>query len=194
MRNAFSAIGCETAISDTRQEASDRAEQSSAKSRRSPFGRFGDILSGVHESYAEINDCKYLFLTEISELGRDGLRLRVEEGRPAGETEDIRIGGSVISGGTRIDVRDDSRIFEVFWASYVAYSVLNESFALQDAAEVYEGGRMRLYSKSNFADYLSKATFACNEYPGPTLHYEVSCEDHIIDVVSVVSPIVRRLR
>ena len=148
----------------------------------------------MNDSYAEINDCRYLFLTEISELGRDGLRLRVEEGRPAGEAEDIRVGASIISGGTRIDVTNDSRIFEIFWASYVAYSVLNESFALVDAAEVYEGVRLRLYSKSHFADYLSKATFACNEYPGPTQHYEVACEDHMVNVISIASPLVRRLR
>jgi hypothetical protein len=93
----------------------------------------------VSDAIAAINVCAYLFLLDIQELAGNGLRLVVSEGRLVGEAEPIRISGAVISGGTRIDVTSESRVFELLWDKYVAYAVLNESFASVDDAERYEG-------------------------------------------------------
>ena len=76
----------------------------------------------------------------------------------------------------------------------MAYSIRNESFVTVDAEEHYEGGLFRLYSKSHFMDFVSRATFATSEHPGPMRHHEVVCQDHIVDVVSIVSPQIRRVR
>ena len=98
-----------------------------------------------------------------------------------------------MSGGTAIEVTQSSRVFTLSWASYVVYSVLNESFANpSDHTEVYEGGLFRVYTKSHFIDYLSRATFATNEYPGPMQHYEVCCVDHVFQVISTSAPHVER--
>ena len=74
----------------------------------------------------------------------------------------------------------------------VAYSVLNESFASVDDEERYEGNRFRVYVKSRFIDYVSLASFACADYPGPTQHYAVVCENHVVNVISVVQPTIQR--
>ena len=58
--------------------------------------------------------------------------------------------------------------FAVFWRLYVGYTVLNESYASVDEEELGEGVRFRIYSKSRFIDFMSRATFASDEYPGPT--------------------------
>jgi hypothetical protein len=148
----------------------------------------------VPDAIAEINKCKYLFLSEIEELDHNGLRLVVEEGRPCGEAKPLHVGESVITGGTRIDVTEESRAFELVWNRYVAYSVLNESYASVDADERYVGTRFRVYSKSHFIEYVSRASFATPEYPGPTQHYEVVCENHIVDVISTATPSVQVLK
>ena len=98
----------------------------------------------------------------------------------------------MIPGGTRTDVTDESAAFEVVWSKYVAYSVMNESFAAVDEQERYTGNRIRLYSKSRFIDYVARASFACDEYPGPTQHIAVVCENHIIDVIAAMRPVVQR--
>jgi hypothetical protein len=85
-------------------------------------------------------------------------------------------------------------IFEIVWRHYVGYSVLNESYAAVDDAEQYEGIRFRIYSKSHFIDYMALESFASDDYPGPTQHYCVACEDHIVNVLSVEVPAVQRLR
>jgi hypothetical protein len=70
---------------------------------------------------------------------------------------------------------------------------MNESFAAVDGDEQYTGNRFRLYSKSHFKDYVARASFACAEYPGPTQHVEVVCENHIINVIAAMAPVVQRL-
>jgi len=148
----------------------------------------------VADAVAEIDRCKSLFLTEIFEAGHNSLRVLIQEGLPVGGATPFMVGGTVISGATRIDVTSESRAFEVLWENYVAYSIRNESFVRVDHDEIYDGIRFRVYSKSNFIDYVARATFASNEYPGPTQHHELICEDHIIDVIALTAPRARRLR
>ena len=142
----------------------------------------------------EINDCKRLFLSEIEELGHNSLRVVVAEGLPAGPPKTIEAGGVTIPNCTPIEVIDESRIFEVVWDLYVGYTVLNESYASVDKEERGEGSRFRLYSKSRFIDYMSRATFACDDYPGPTRHCCLACEDHILHVLSLDAPVIRKIR
>jgi hypothetical protein len=104
----------------------------------------------------------------------------------------LQVGDAVISGGTRIEVTEESQTFELIWSRYVVYSVLNESFASVDDEERYEGNRFRVYVKSRFIDYVMLASFACADYPGPTQHYAVVCENHVVNVISVVQPTIQR--
>jgi hypothetical protein len=140
----------------------------------------------------EINDCRSLFLADIQELGCNSLKLVVAEGLPVGGPESISVGGVTIPDCTRIEATDRSRVFELVWKYYVGYAVLNESFASVIDDEQYEGTRFRVYSKSRFLDYMSQTTFACDEHPGPTRHYCVACEDHIVEVLSVNPPTITR--
>ena len=110
---------------------------------------------------------------------------------PVGEPKSITLGGVAIPDCTSIEATDRSRIFELVWTHYVGYAVLNESYAYVNDDELYVGRRFRVYSKSPFLDYMAQATFACDEHPGPTRHYCVVCEDHIVEVLAV-DPVVTR--
>jgi hypothetical protein len=111
------------------------------------------------ELSAQIDRCEYLFLTEIQELGCNRLRLIVHEGKPSGKPETVSVAGSLIPDCTPIRITPDSVGFEVEWLHYVAYAVLNESYAsYPDASQSYTGRRFRLYTKSHFRDYLVRLT------------------------------------
>jgi hypothetical protein len=140
----------------------------------------------------EINDCKSLFLAEIQETDYNSLKLVIVEGLPVGEPKSITVGDVVIPDCTSIEPTGQSRAFELVWRRYVGYAVLNESYASVNDGEQYVGRRFRVYSKSRFLDYMTQATFASNEYPGPTQHYCVACEDHIVHVLAVDPPLVTR--
>lgn len=147
------------------------------------------------EAFEQIDECDYLFLAEIEELSGNGLRLLVREGRAAGQRQDVHVAGQTIHDCTPIAVADESAAFEIVWEHYVAYCVLNEAFAFSPSSEdVYTGKRVRIYSESRFRQYVSRATFATDEYPGPMQHYEVCCEDHLVNVISTIHPHANKVR
>jgi hypothetical protein len=141
-----------------------------------------------------INECRWIYLIEIAEPEDNCLRLVVQEAKAGGPLEDIEVSpGKVISSTRAIESDTSCRAFELVWSSYVAYSVRNESFCAFDREEIWEGRLFCLYSKSLFLDFVARATFASNDYPGPFRHWGVNCLNHIVDVVSTVEPQVRAI-
>jgi len=139
----------------------------------------------------EIDSCKYLFLAAILEPEANSLRLLIDEGIVSSQEETLQIGGVSLPGARSIDVTPASRRFDVYWPSYISYSIRNESFCSEDKDEEWTGSHFRVYSRSKFLDFVSSGTFATSDYPGPYQHYELICSDHIIDVASQDPPIVR---
>ena len=138
--------------------------------------------------FSSINSHKYIYLGEISEPEDNSLRLAIEEAGVSEEEETIEIAGKKLSGLRAIEVTDQSCIYEVIFETYIAYSVRNESYALPDDYEIFEGKLISIYTKSRYLDYISKATFASADHPGPYKHYGFNCLNHIVDVVSTDPP------
>jgi hypothetical protein len=141
---------------------------------------------------AEIDSCNFLFLRQICELDHNGLRLVLEEGIASTSAVSIKAGNAEIRDCYPVESTNASRIFEIVWKHYVAYSVRNESFARGDEFDLSVGKRFRIYSKSRFLDFIGYATFVSDGYPGPVQHIGIGCEDHIIDVVSTEEPTITR--
>jgi hypothetical protein len=141
---------------------------------------------------SDLDACRFLFLSDIAELEHNGLRLVVSEGVPTGIVERVHVGEVTLAGGTRIEIAPSSRHFELVWKQYIAYSVLNESYA-SVGQEQYIGERFRVFTRSRFLDYFAAASFASEDYPGRTTHYGVHCEDHIVNVISTDPPAIRQI-
>lgn len=141
----------------------------------------------------DINSCSYIFLDEITESPGNRLRVVLHEGLVSPEARSLKIGNTVLSGLHAIRTSEKSRKFEVSWEYYVAYSVINESFAAREVEAVWIGHLFRVYSKSCFKNFIAAATFATEEYPGPMEHIGLICENHIIDVISTKEPSLTRL-
>lgn len=140
--------------------------------------------------FNEIDSCGYLLVCDIKELAPQTLHLLVGEGRAAAESVSQTFGTTTIT--DLHTVRLTGRFFEISWVHYIAYCVRNETYcAAPGPGEVWVGERLRIYSKSRFLEYVSVATFASSEYPGPFQHYCVVSENHLIDVVSVDAPQIR---
>lgn len=140
----------------------------------------------------EINAIEYLFLDEMKEPDDNCLALRIFEGI-VGEPEDTDFGGVVLKNTRPITIEAQSRSYGIYFKMYVAYSIRNESYTTWDEEEEWVGRIFRTYSKSKFIDYVSKSTFANDEFPGPLTHYGIVCQNHVIDVVSTVEPQIERL-
>jgi hypothetical protein len=152
-------------------------------------------MAGFAELTAEIDSCKYLFLRDLSEPGDNTLRLLIEEASPRPEAKSHVISGVNVKEAHRVESNDQSRLFEVMWTHYVAFSVVDESYAQIDRTEeIVSGRKFQILTKSQFIDYLSRATLATDEYPGPMTHCRITCENQIVDVVATVMPTILRLR
>ena len=143
----------------------------------------------------QINEHQYLFLADIGEPDDNVLRLVIGEARASDVVEDLVIGDVTIPDTRRITSDELCFAYEIVFDSYVAYSVRNESFTPEDKSEEFTGRLFRKYTKSRFRDYVSAATLATDDFPGKLSHYELVCENHIVDIVSFKEPeiiIVRR--
>ncbi len=144
--------------------------------------------------FEKINNHKYLYLTEIGEPEENELRLLIEEGQVTGPIKNVQVGKVEIEGCSEIKITEDSCVYEVHFESYIGYSVLNESFTSGDDSENYEGHLFRIYSRSHFIDYLKKASFADDDYPGTYKHYGFVCSNHIVHIASIKEPNIKQIK
>ena len=149
------------------------------------------MSSELLKHFDDINSCKYLYLKEISEPEDNSLRVIIEEAAEGNESE-IASGAGL--SGNEIVVTNESQVFEIYFDSYIGYSVVDESLALPDDSEVFDGRVFCVYEKSNYLDYLGKASFASEDHPGPFVHYGFNCLNHIIDIASADEPEIKKLK
>ena len=120
--------------------------------------------------FDEINGCKYIYLSNLEEPQDNSLRLVVEEAITETSSVVINVGGIEMAGSRGISVIEDSQVYEIVFETYIGYSVIDESFALPDNEEVFDGRLFCVYEKSGYLDYLKKSSFACDDHPGPFKH------------------------
>ncbi|HET6933092.1 MAG TPA: hypothetical protein VFI45_22395 [Candidatus Acidoferrum sp.] len=139
--------------------------------------------------FDELNSSSHLFLTKIYEPKVNCLRLIIREGKTSKFPVPINIDGADLGEGFPVEIDDSCATFQIDWNNYVLYQVLNESFGMPaDAGEIYQGKLARTYSVSRLLRFVIETTQATNEYPGRLLHYEVICEDHVVNVICVEPP------
>jgi hypothetical protein len=136
-----------------------------------------------------IDSCYTIFVRQICEPRENVLQVIVQEAAVTHEPVSVQVGEAVIQNLKRIESTESSRVFELTWDKYIAYSVRNESFVTLNESEIVASGRLlRIYSKSTFLEYVSRATFANQEHPGPYSHFQICSENHIVDIVSTEEP------
>jgi hypothetical protein len=148
-----------------------------------------------------IRSCKYLYLDAISEPEDNQLRIVIleattgatlsEQQLAAEHDETIR---SILAGSSAIKHLEGCKRFELFWKNYIGYSVVNESYSNGEPESSNGKGRLLVeYEKSEYLEYLSRASFATSDHPGPYKHWAIYCLNHTIDVASQVEPRIRVL-
>lgn len=146
------------------------------------------------EGARHMNDCTYLFAVDIRELDSLTLSLRIVEAKPqapivhADENDAI---GFLKLGGRPVQEDDTCRQFHlVFDGKYmVLYTVLNESYGAYPApSEVFTGKLFRSFSKSRLLDYMLHTTHSHALCPTGLLHFEIVCQNHVIDVICTAAP------
>jgi hypothetical protein len=114
-----------------------------------------------------------IYMTELSEPGPNKLRVLISEAKP----------------------KEIARDFELSWENYVAYSVRNESFAQFDKDRPSSDSQLTERVSSAYLRFVAETTFAAgmvgSVLKGPLRHWELTCGDHFLDVVSSTPPAIR---
>ena len=143
--------------------------------------------------YDRINTEQNIFLTKIFESEENTLEFELTVGLTSEQIVNLTINAVNIGTSRRIYHDNKSEIFKVIFDNYIAYSVINESFENFGGSH-YDREKIRIYSKSNFLDYVKADTFATDDYPGEFKHYAFISQRHIVNVVSTMEPNIEKIK
>ncbi|MEK6638908.1 MAG: hypothetical protein AABY88_12585 [Pseudomonadota bacterium] len=130
-------------------------------------------------SLSDIRSCP--FLVELRDDPGNFLTIVVEEanglGEPTDLSENIPIELRSILPESRpiISVAGD-RMIEIMFSYPVGYAVLNESYASSGEPDA-------------FKDFIRRATFASDDYPGKLEQFSIVTHNHVIEVMSDSAPV-----
>lgn len=152
------------------------------------------------EACEKLNGCKHLYLETFGHGDRDSqFRMEIVAARaqatvPAPSSGNAAL-DNIFGPGAPIEPDSGSAHFTIVFERYTAISIINESYAEGDTEKTpgivdKTNKNIRSYEKSHFRDYMSAVTFATDNHPGPQKHFEISCLNHIINVVCENDPII----
>ncbi|SDO08178.1 hypothetical protein SAMN05518871_11011 [Psychrobacillus sp. OK028] len=142
-----------------------------------------------------MNQKGYIYLHSLIEPETNSLRIFIDRCKVSQQGEDIEIGKHIIRDIHPIEVDEELPIVQLDIDSYISYSIINESFTVLDDYEIFEGNSFRIFKKSRYLDFINKGTIVNDVFPEEQpVHYEISCLDHIIDVISFDEPIITEIK
>jgi len=124
------------------------------------------------------------------------LRLVLLEATEGGAVDAAKLGidsppelTGILKGARAIEHLPGCRIFGIRWSTYIAYSVVNESYASGEPETSDGSGKLfKEYIRSEYLNYMRKASWACDDHPGPYKHWAAYCLNHVVDVASPSEP------
>ena len=137
--------------------------------------RFTDLVNetGYHISFEQ-----------IIELRTGEVRLRINVNKSLNATDLL------------IHPHPDSNVktLQIDFPNYITYSVTYDDYTNWNEAEQFQGEAFRIYSKSNFFDFIQKESNLKAIMPVENLkHYSLSCIEHKIDIISNHDPFITEI-
>lgn len=151
-------------------------------------------MENMPQHFECINQAEYLYLRALKPLGIAELEITIEEAivneTMRGKIESSTLPSSLsflLAGAAPIESVEGCLAFRFYWKHITAFLVTEEcvgSCGKYDD-EIYEGNKLRLYSRSHFLEHLARDT---GGHLGELIHYKIICQDQLIDVVSDLQP------
>lgn len=131
----------------------------------------------------------YIYLNKLFEPEENSLRVLIDRCKVNQTKEHVKVTDEVEIVASPIDVDDNLPILQLDFETYVAYSVIDESFTVMDDYEISDGKFFRIYTISRYLDFIKAGTIAEDIFPEKQfVHYQIPCLNHIIDIISYDEP------
>ena len=91
---------------------------------------------------------------------------------------------------------DHNNLYEIVFENYVFHMTRNESYTCWDDYEIRQGDYFILFEQSRLLNYLPHIVemgIVSAYHPDRCKHYGIYCQNHIIDIVSVTEPKIKKL-
>lgn len=91
---------------------------------------------------------------------------------------------------------DENNLYEITFKDYVFHMTRNESFTCWDDYEIRKGRSFIIFEKSRLLDclpHIVELGIVRAYYPQGWKHYGIYCQNHIIDVIAVREPEIKKL-
>lgn len=113
------------------------------------------------------------------------------DARTAASLEDILSASSPIE-------PNENKAFELCFKDYILCLVKNESYSVRSPEDRWSGRYLRIYDRSQLLDILPDMTIAQRFddggwFPGPWVHYGICTQCHIIDIITHMPPVIKKL-
>jgi hypothetical protein len=141
-----------------------------------------------------INECAYLFATDVRELEELTLGLTLVEAKsqaPITSTEHAEPLARLKLGGKPVEHDETCRVFELVFPRkhLISYTVLNETYSrYPQVPEVFTGKLFRIFSRSYLLEFIERTTYASGGHPAPLMHIQIVCQNHVFDVITTTPP------
>jgi hypothetical protein len=141
-----------------------------------------------------IDECDYLFATEVREIEELTLGLMIVEAKAQSPILAADATGPLAFlkvGARPIEQDDTCRVFQVLFDRnhMISYTILNESYGkYPEPPEEFRGKLFRVFSHSHLLEFTERTTYASGGHPGVLMHFEIACQNHVIDVISTAPP------
>jgi hypothetical protein len=141
-----------------------------------------------------MDDCAYLFATDVRELEELTLGLTIVEAKLQAPIASADVNdplGFLRIGARPIQEDQTCRVFQVVFDRnhLISYTVLNESYGkYPEPPEAFTGKLFRVFSQSHLLDFTERTTYASQGHPAPLKHFEIACLNHVIDVICTAPP------
>ena len=143
-----------------------------------------------------IDACSYFYAKDIQEIEELTLQVTIAEAKAQASLIEDEVSGPLAFlkiGGNPIEVDETCRTFQLRFDSrhMISYTVTNETYGkYPQPPETFEGNLFRVFSRSHLLEYTARTSYASDEHPGPgpLMHFEIVCLNHVIDVICTGSP------
>jgi hypothetical protein len=149
------------------------------------------------EGARSIDECPYLFVEQIGEseaaLRLDVLIVEAKPQAPITAAKDDSPVERLKLGGRPIEPDATCRFFRLVFEErhMIAYLVSNESYSrYPEPYEEFTGKRLRIFSRSHLLEFTKKTSYATDQHPGKLEHYQIVCENHVVDVIATGPPLI----
>ena len=95
-----------------------------------------------------------------------------------------------------IHPHSDSNVvtLQIDFPNYITYSVIYDDYTNWNDAEKFQGEAFRIYSKSNYLNFIQQESNLNALKPVEILkHYSLSCIEHKVDIISIHDPMITEI-